>query len=437
MLKKKFVIDTSVLIYDVDCLTKFGENEVIIPSIVYEEINLLKEENSEKGYYARRIVEVLDELSLEKPLIQGVMLGETLIRTSYNLKHGDIEKAFTMDSPDYKILACAKANNAILVSRDKMFRVLARDFVEVQDYQADKLTVKELYKGYRYITVPEQTIAELHTNRLYNEFGLYPNEFAILTSELNSKHTSVGICKGDRIIACDFDNMNKAGVKLKTKQLGLEQKMLMYLMLDDDIKAVSVIGMSGKGKTLQGVDWSLANVFGRKYNQFIYTKSVISVDTKEDLGFYKGSPLDKLKPHIQPLLSSLEHLYKKELYQGEERKTPEMKLDELLAQGYLSVLPLANIRGMSVDEKAVLLDEGQNTTNHMMKTVVTRLKDSSKLLVSGDVDQIDDKHLSKYNNGLSHLIENGKHETFIGHITMDIDNKSKRGLLSAFGSNKL
>jgi len=342
-----------------------------------------------------------------------------------------------MDKNDYKIIACAKNEDAILVTRDKMLRVIARDFVKVEDYQADKLKVKELYKGYRQIFVPEHKIEALYRNQLENEYGLYPNEFIIMTNECNPKHVGVGICKKDRIVPCDFDRMNTKGLRLKLKPLNLEQKMLMYLALDDDIPCVSVMGASGKGKSLMLIDTALASVFNKDYNQFLYTKSTISVDKREELGFYKGDLEDKLKPHVQPLYSSIEFLYQKELFNEKERKSVDEKVNELIEQDILRLYPLANIRGMSIFNKVVMLDEGQNTTNHMMKSLVTRLNDNSKLFVTGDVGQIDDKNLNKFNNGLVHLIEAGKEEDFIGHITLDLDEESKRGRLASFGSSKL
>lgn len=436
-LKKRFVIDTSVLIYDVDSLYKFEDNEVIIPSVVYEEINLLKEEDSERGYYARQVAEVLDQLSSQSPLKKGVKLGNTLIKTSYDIHNTEIDKSLLMKKNDYKILSCAKNNDAILVTRDKMFRVIARDFVKVEDYHADKLNVKELYKGYRQVIVPEQQIEKLFRNRLENEYGLYPNEFIIMTSEVNPQHTAVGICKGERIVPCEFDRMNTKGLKLKVKPLNLEQKMFLYLLTDDDITCVTAVGASGKGKSLQAVDFSIANVTGGLYNQFLYTKSTIAVDSREELGFYKGSMEDKLKPHLQPLYSSVEFLYQEELYKGKQRMSVDAKVEEMIEQDILRLYPLANIRGMSIFDKVVMLDEGQNTTRHMMKSLVTRVNDSSKLIVTGDIEQIDDKNLNMYNNGLSHLIEEGKDEPFIAHISMSLDKKSKRGLLASFGSNKL
>lgn len=435
-MKKKFVVDTSVLIYDVDALDKFEDNEVIVPSVVYEEINALKEENTERGYYARQVAEVLDELSKISPLNQGVMLNKTKVRTSYNIHNADIKKALLMDKIDYKIIACAKNENAILITRDRMMRVIARDFVNVEEYHADRVKVDELYKGYRKLVVPEKKIEMLYSNRLKNEFDLYPNEFVILTNVENPEHTGVGIRKKDRIIPLDFDYL-ESKLRLKLTPLNLEQKMLLWLMLDKDITCVTATGKSGKGKSLLAVDYALASVTALEHAQFMYTKSTIAVDSREELGFYPGDINEKLKPHLQPLYSSLEFLFKKDLYQGKQRKSVDQKVEELLASDVLRFYPLANIRGMSIFDKVVMLDEAQNTTNHMIKSLVTRINDSSKLIVTGDVEQIDDRNLNKFNNGLTHLVEAGKEEEFIGHICMDLSEESKRGKLATFGSMKL
>lgn len=437
LLSKIFVVDTSVLLYDVDCLYKFQDNEVIIPSIVYEEINLFKEENSERGFYARQISKVFDELSKIAPLKDGVALGDTTIRTSYSIHNEDIEKALTMDKNDYKIIACAKNHNAILITRDRMMRVIARDFVKVEEYSADMVKSKEIYKGYRRVQVAENVIADMYEKKLDNDFNLFPNEFIIMEDECNSQHVGIGICKNGKIIPCDFDKMNTQGLKLMLKPINLEQKMFLYLLLDETIRCVTVTGTSGKGKSLLTVDVALAYVASQMYTKFLYTKSAISVDSREELGFYKGSVEEKLRPHLQPLYSSVEFLFQDEIYKGKVRGSVEQKVEELLSKDVISFYPLANIRGMSIFDKIVMLDEAQNTTNHMIKSLVTRINENSKLIVAGDVDQIDDKHLNKFNNGLVHLVEAGKHEEFIGHITMDIDDKSKRGRLAGFGAKKL
>ena len=450
LLSKKIVVDTSVLIYDIESLFKFEDNHIIIPSIVCEEINKFKEESSERGFAARKIQQIFEELSKIRPLVQGVFLYEvsedspiysmtkdkkTFISRDYKIRNSRVENNFIFNENDYKIIACAMNNDAILVSRDRGMRDIGADFVKVQEYKADMLQTKELYKGYRKIEVPEDIIYKMHKGILGNEYNLYPNEFVIFINQYNPSHSSVGIMKKNKIIPCDFDNMNLKGFNIKP--LNLEQKMLMYLLLDEDVKCVTATGISGKGKSLMTVDFGLSCVELGKYSKFLYTKSTIAVDKKEELGFYKGGVEDKLKPHLQPLYSSIEFIYNKKLNIKGNKKPIDEVVQELIMKDTLNLFPLANIRGMSIFDKVVMLDEAQNTTQHMIKSLVTRVNDSSKLIVTGDIEQIDDRNLNMFNNGLSHLIENGKNEDFIGHITMDIDKKSKRGRLAEFGANKL
>lgn len=449
---KKFVLDTSVLIYDHDALFKFEENEIIIPSTVIEEINVLKEESSGRGESARRVLEILEELIEVRPLKEGVKLSEvkqssfiydrirckdTLIRKNYSISNSEIKSLLRMEDKDYSIIACALNNNAILISRDRGMRIIASDFVKVENYEADMIKTKEIYKGYRKEVVPEDTINSLYAKKeIDDNFNLYPNEFVVFTSSSNPSHVGIGIKKKNKIISCDFSNINKSINKLKP--INLEQKMFLYLLLDNDIKCVTATGVSGKGKSLLSIDYAISSIYRETYNKLLYTKSTISVDKREDLGFYKGGVEEKLRPHLQPLYSSIEFLYKSKRYSNkEEKKNTESQVEELIEEDILEFYPLANIRGMSILNKVVMLDEAQNVTNHMMKSLVTRVSDSSKLIVVGDIEQIDDRNLNKYNNGLSHLIEAGKTEEFVGHICMDIDNGSIRGALANFGASSL
>lgn len=454
-MNKKYLLDTSVLISDTDCIFNFEENEILISSRVVEEINNLKTENSERGFMARESQKVFLELSKVRPLKEGVFLHEIpeesflfekvndlnrncRIARVYNNTNQELSSKFKFQENDWDLIACAVNNEAILISKDLGLIDVARDFVLAEEYKADKVKTKEIYKGYRYIQVSAEVINELHKTGLDNsKYGLFPNEFAILQNELNSKHTSVCINKRGRIIACDFDNLRINNMKVKPQ--GLEQQMLMYLMADKDIKCISITGASGKGKTLLSVDFAMASIKNGDYSGFLYTKSTKAVDRNEELGFYKGGVEEKLKPHVQPLYSSIEYIYKDEILKGDikNRISVDEKVDELISSGLVSLYPLANIRGSSYYSKVVMLDEAQNVTKQMIKTLVTRVGDNSKLIVSGDYDQIDDKYLNKYNNGMVHLVEQGKDFDFVAHLSMDIDTKSKRGKLSEFGATSL
>lgn len=434
---KRFVLDTSVLLSDVDVFEHFEDNHIILPSIVLEELNQFKEELSDRGYTSRMIIQFLENLSEKGSLKKGICYKKTRIQTSYEVDNEIAKQTFQMKKNDYFIIACAKYHDAILVTNDKMMRLFARDFVQTEEYKANQVKVKEWYKGYRQIKTDNETIEKLYQEGLYNVYGCYPNEFVIFIDSCNPQRTGVGICKENRILSID-KRTDLLSLETKTKPLNLEQKMMMHLLLDEDISCVTITGMSGKGKSLLPIDVGLQMVFQQIYDHFIYTKSVIPMDKKEELGFYKGEMSEKFRPHLEPFYSSIEILYREELYQKEKRKSVDDKVMELTESDQLRFLPLAHIRGMSIFNKFVMLDEAQNTTPHTMKSFITRMHDSSKAVIVGDIEQIDDRHLNAYNNGLSHLIEAGKEEPFIGHITLDISKeKSQRGKLAAFGSKKL
>lgn len=430
-------MDTSVVLYDPDCFSKFGDNVVIIPSIVLEELNKIKGENTERGYMARQSSKQIEEMSFTGKLCEGVKMGQTVFKVSHNIYNNTLSQNLLEKNNDFYIIACAINNQAILISRDRMMRIIASDFVKVQDYHADKVQSNDIYKGYRKVLMPGHDIDAFYKfGSMDNLLHLFPNEFVLIQDECNEQHVAIGICKGAIIKAIDFDSLFKKN-KFRVCPQNTEQKMLLYLLMDDEISCVSCCGTSGKGKTLLSVDYGISNVFDKKYDKFLFTKSIIATDSREVLGYFKGEMLNKLKPHFPSLYSAIEQLFRKQLYDSGHRISVEEKIDDLINQDVLNLFSLADIRGMSVFNKVVLLDEAQNTTNHIMKSLVTRMHDNSKLIVTGDIDQIDDKNLDKYNNGLVHLIESGKNEPYIGHITMDLDNKSKRGKLSEFGSNKL
>lgn len=435
ILKKPFVLDASVLIYDYECLDEFGSNTVIIPMIVIEEINHLKDEKSERGMAATEFSKRLEALSLMGSLSEGVQYRQTLIRICHNQQNDEVTNRLIYDDNDYRIIACAKNNDGILITRDRMLRVLARDFVEAEDYKADRVETKELYKGYREVLTDERTITNLYRCRLENEFGLYPNEFIILRNRENPQHTGVGIEKRGRILTLDPNRfLRDSNLRLRTEALNLEMKMYLQLLLDPDILAVSVMGASGRGKTLQAVDYGLASVHAGNHLQLVYTKSIKPTDDDEKLGFIPGDQNEKMVPHIRPLYDAVEHLHR---HEKNAMKISDRMQRMVTETEEIAICPLAYLRGSSIRERVVFHDEAQNTKNRMMKTFITRGEDSSKMIIGGDIDQIDDPFLTRYNNGLTNIIERGKDEDFIGHITMDIAEEAKRGKLATFGSLKM
>lgn len=440
---------------DEDTIFKFEDNEIIIPSIVWEELNNKKDNsNPSLGYLSRRVLRLLTELADVRPLREGIRLKElpekseyyskakdlnTLIRVDYKLENDEVDKSFLYRKNDYKIISCAKNNpGSILVTSDIALLGIAKDFVNAEEYKADNVKEKVIYKGYRIETVQPDVVDDLYTNKEMEDiWELYPNEFIILIDVENDNHKGIGIKKKEKIKLVNFDKELNFS-RMKVRPANLEQKMLLYLLQDPEILCVTVTGISGKGKTLISCDYAFSEVEKGKYSKLLYTKSIIPTDEDEYMGFNKGSEDEKFSSHIKALFTAIEFLYKDEIYNTSNKKTLTEKVEELISQDNLGTLPLANIRGMNIYKKIVMLDEAQNTKKHIIKSLITRLTDESKIIVLGDIEQIDDPKLNMYNNGLSHLIDKGKTENFIGHIMLDIDKgNSKRGKLSTFGAKKL
>lgn len=437
-MKKKYVLDASVLIHDVDCFSKIQESECIIPITALVDLNHLKGESSERGEFALKMIDFLDKLSTEGPLKKGIPYKSNTIRVSYLLDNTEALSGFQTDIHNYGVLQCAINEKATLMTCDKSLRIFARDFVEVTDYLFDTIS-EPLYKGYRIETVPSEVLTMLYQQKsLPNAFNLSPNEFIIFEDEWNPSHRGVGICKHGQIVPCFFDKLSSAN--MKTKPLNLEQKMLLYLLhmlKTGELKALSIVGGAGRGKTLQAIDFGLSSVLNQEFLQFIYTKSVISIDSKEELGFLPGDEFEKFRPYLAPFYSAIEIMYKEELYKNGECGSVDAIVEKLLNSRKLNFLPLAAIRGMTIHKRFVLFDEAQNVTQHTMKGLTTRLDDDSSMIITGDIGQVDNRYLNAYNNGLVHFIKNGQDKEFIGHITLDIDKQAKRGILATFGSNCL
>jgi PhoH-like ATPase len=452
-LSKKFVVDTSIFLNDEEAIFKFDDNEVIFPSIVWEELNDKKDTaNPNDSYLARRLLKLLTELAEVRPLREGVKLSEisedspfynecknkeTLIRIDYNVNNPEVDNSFSYKKHDYKLIACAKNNDAILITSDMPLLGISKDFVKSEGYRADSIKSKKIYKGYRFEIVEGEIINDFYKEKYIEDvWNLYPNEFIVMVNSAMETHKAIGIKKNGKLKLVNFDNeLNYS--RMKVRPVNLEQKMLLYLLQDPDIKCITVTGISGKGKTLVSCDYAFSEIEKGNYNKFLYTKSIIPTDEDEYMGYNKGSEEEKFNAHIKALFTAVEFLYKEEICE-KRTCTLQQKVEELMTTEKLGTLPLANIRGMNIYKKIVMLDEAQNTKQHVIKSLVSRFTDDAKLIVSGDIEQIDDPKLTMYNNGLSHLIEQGKEEDFIAHITLDIDNgNTKRGKLSTFAAKKL
>lgn len=471
MSKRQLVLDTNVLLYDTECLDKFGNTDVIIPLTVVDELDVLKDDTKkqELSHASREITRKILELAGEDNL-QNLRKGISYINSKgestnlrivddkylrFELMENEENKSKYFKKPitsDDWIIFCAKALDATLITRDNNMVIKASGDCSVEIYYADSIKKKEIYKGYRYLSVDSEFFNEFaDSGKLYNEKNMfqekeamYPNEILILINEDMPTCKLFGICKGTFIKRIDLDNLKYNGMKLRPQ--GLSQKLAFYLILQEDIDAISFVGGSGTGKTSIAIDYALNEVNKNSYNQLFYSKSMKGLADDEDYGFVPGDVDEKMQEIVIPLSCTLEFLEtvrkdkanknKKEREAESKISSGEEVLNKYKEDGIIRILPLNYLRGMTISNKVVVLDEGQNLTKGKMKTLVTRIASTSKLIITGDDNQIDDKNLNKFNNGLAHFIEQGKTEPYIAHLTLDLDDDSKRGRLSSFG-NKL
>lgn len=447
----KLIIDTNILIYDFECFDKFTEDIIYIPQAVLKELEKIKSYNNPKGHSARYIIDMLNELSKEqnRNLKQGLFYKnehKTIeIKFIPTIKENKEEKKVIKEindilenNKDAKILTEAyllkcrnEENNVVFMTRDNLLSLVSKSYIETKEYPYDVIE-EEIYKGYYEKEVHPSIIEDLYRNKkIKDNYDLYPWEFIIFTNNENTQHQAVGIKRNHEIHLVDFKNIKP----IKDMQAkNLEQKMLFYLLNElhqGNILGLSVAGSAGRGKTLLTINYALAELETKNISNILYTKSIQEIDSKEELGFLKGDEFEKFRPSLEPFYNAMEVILE---HSGRKEKNIDLHIEQLLEDKSLIFQPLGKIRGMNFRNKITILDEAQNTTQHMIKTFITRHDDTSKMIIIGDIDQIDDKNLNKKNNGFTHFINKGMEEECIAHICFDISPNARRGKLATFGS---
>lgn len=444
-MKKTFVLDTSVLLHEAEAMFAFEDNTVIIPIAVVEEVDNHKRRLDEIGRNARRVSSQLDELRLKGKLNQGIALeGGGTLRVELNHQNSDILPAsFDRHKVDNRILTVALSLQrekttpppVILVSKDINMRVKADSLgLEAQDFERNKVQIEELYSGNRTLRVSGELI-----NRFYAEGsldpaelgeggeGLNPNEFVTLEDEGGTSQSGVArLDKTGRLVALRNLHADLWGIKARNK----EQRFAVELLLDDSVRLVTLVGRAGTGKTLLALAAGLQKVAEENtYRKLLVSRPVVPMGN--DLGFLPGDMEEKLRPWMQPLHDNLELIFaSREGGRGKERGggNPLQNLQDL---GLVDIEALTYIRGRSIPGQFFILDEAQNLTPHEVKTVITRVGEGTKIVLTGDPYQIDHPYLDSSSNGLSYAVERFKAEHLAGHITLVKGERSELAEMAA------
>jgi len=433
--KKTYVLDTSVYLTDSNCINSFGNNDIVIPLKVLEEIDKHKKRQDSVGSQARSTIRSLDALRDKGSLSKGVRIdkGMGIIRvSSYNplCLPDDLD----LEDPDNQIIATAlseqeiapKSRKVVVVSRDINMRVKCDALgLLTEDYQAEQVVdhAEGLYTGRAEILVDEQDIDRFYTGEELwmdpKEHTLCPNQFIMLISNSNDKKTALA----------KFENYNKPLQKIlksnkkiwSTEPRNKEQQFAFELLLDPSIPVVSLVGKAGSGKTLLALASGLEQTFGKgaMYKKIVVTKPVEPVG--KDIGFLPGSMEEKMLPWLAPIQDNLQFLM------GDDKATLELYMEK----GQIEVEAMTFIRGRSISNAFIVIDEVQNMTQHEIKTVLTRVGEGTKIVLTGDIEQIDNVYIDATNNGLSYVVERLKDEQITGHVTLLKGERSKVATIAA------
>ena len=392
MAKKTYVLDTSVYLTDSKCITAFTNNDILIPLKVLEEIDKHKKRQDSVGSQARATIRRLDELRSKGSLSKGVRIekGLGLIKvSSYN--PFCLPEDLDLEDPDNQIIATAlseqesspASRKVVVVSRDINMRVKCDALgLLTEDYQAEQVVKSSegLFTGRKEILVDEQEIDKFYNGDPIwldsSEHKLHPNQFVMLISNSNEKKTALA-----RFM--DYNNPLKKIVSStfkvwNTTARNKEQQFALELLMDPNIPVVSLVGKAGSGKTLLALAAGLQQIFETtKYKKLVVTKPVEPVG--KDIGFLPGTMQEKMMPWLAPIQDNLQFLM------GDDKVTLDMYID----QGAIEVEAMTFIRGRSISNAFIVIDEVQNMTQHEIKTVLTRVGEGTKIVLTGDIDQID------------------------------------------------
>lgn len=430
-MRKIYVLDTNVLLHNPQALFAFDDNDIVVPFSVIEEIDNQKRRQDEVGRNARLVSQILDGLRSSGRLSEGIPL-ETGGKIRIELNHQelmDFPKGLDPDKFDNRILAVAfnlsrgSGQPVILVTKDLNLRIKADVLsIPAEDFYNDKVDYHQLYTGTGEVYLSREELngfyqqGQLITN---GSFAAFPNQLFVVRSHESPSQSALARYAGGALRPLVNGDAACWGVRALNK----EQKFAMELLLNDDIKLVTLLGRAGTGKTLLALAAGLEKVLEeRVYARLLITRPVTPMG--DDLGYLPGTKEEKLRPWMQPIYDNLEYLLR-------DAAEPYDLLEDLRERGTIEMEALTYIRGRSIPRQWILCDEAQNLSPHMIKTLITRVGEGTKIVFTGDPEQIDHPYLDASSNGLSYLVEKLKGEDIAGHVTLVKGERSRVAELGA------
>lgn len=431
--RKTFIIDTNVLIHDPAAITKFKQNDVVIPLAVLEELDSLKRYSDEVGKNAREVIRYIDSLKAEKTgdLHTGIEIPEgPKIRIHLDLLSEKVNGfPLPLDRSSNKFLFISyllksKGESVVIVSKDFVTRVKAEAMnLEAEDYQNLKASYEEMYRGYRRIECTKQDIELFYKDGTLPsmEEGFRPNEYALLIAGENSVACKYSV-KTKKLEPLLPVNKDLWGIQ----PLNMEQRCAIDLLIRDDIQLVTLIGQAGTGKTLMALACGMRKVFDEnRYSKILVSRPIVPLG--KDIGFLPGTKEEKLTHWMQPIFDNLEFLCA--LTSGEANSAAAMGF--IMESKRVEMEAVTYIRGRSLPKMYIIIDEAQNLTPHEVKTIISRAGKGTKVILTGDPTQIDNPYLDKDSNGLTFTVNKFKNHKIYGHMFLERTERSELASLAA------
>ncbi|KLO24863.1 PhoH family protein [Marinitoga sp. 1155] len=406
---KNYVLDTNVLIHDPKAMFNFEDNNVIIPFPVIEEIDNLKTRGERTGAAAREVNRILDNLRKEGSLQKGIKLENGGMLKIATLEENGIKipRYLGKKMDDWILLYAMELKKeseipTYLVTKDLNLRIKAEAVgIEAQDYLTDRIEYKNYFTGFVELKVDKKIIEKEKIN--YNLLNLnekpYPNTYFDLNDGNYYRYSE----KEKALIKLDISYFTEIfGINPRNR----EQIFAFDALLNDEIPLVTLVGSAGTGKTLLALAIGLSKVLDeKKYKKLLVSKPIVPVG--KDIGYLPGSIQEKMRPWLQPIYDNLDFLF-----QGKGKKPDEY----LEKREILEIEVLSYIRGRSIPEQYMIIDEAQNLTPHEIKTIITRVGENTKIILTGDPFQIDNPYLGFSSNGLIYVSSKFKNSDLAAHI---------------------
>ena len=435
--RKNYILDTNVLMHDPWCFLNFRGNTVYIPTTVLEELDTLKARDGMAGYQAREAVRALHRTidgCGKQCVTEGIALENDIrLKAVFPDKALTESVLFEAQKSDNDILRCAlqvkqqhALDTTIIVSKDVCMRIKAEMCgISSQDYETDKIKTEQLYSGYIPHIMSAKRMARIYEGGvpIPRDTNLMPNQFVVAVQRGDVEHSVIARCDGKHLVPLKYSNHSAWGLR----PLNTEQKMAFELLMDPSIPFVSITGGAGSGKTILATAVALEKVLEQhEYRKIVFVRP--TVPAGNDIGYLPGTEQEKLRPWMGSFYDAIDNLMSSDKDSGKNKRAKrteegffvEQFIDEYRRRGVFEIKTFTYMRGRTITDAIVIVDEAQEITPHLAKLMLTRAGERSKFIFLGDPsdNQIDNVLVDSKSNGLVYVVERLKHHALTGHVTL-------------------